>query len=277
MENLGVVAGLHGVVERNAQAPSTGGWAGRAEALRWGKSHNGGSNDPRAFEPLLTLSERAQLAGARWLQGLPEALRTEIMGQCRVRNLRARECVQLAADGPALCGVASGTLGVRLRRPHSDILDYLPAGTWLVDGGRMAGARSLLMLEAHRRATVVTLPGELLMELARQHAGLVQPMLELSAGLIARLMEILEEHSALPLQQRVARWLLRLADRFGVAQEGCVRITLALNQTEMALMLRASRQRLNLALKSLEAAGILRVEKDLLLLDRAALVRVSAG
>jgi CRP/FNR family cyclic AMP-dependent transcriptional regulator len=231
----------------------------------------------RPNEPLLTLAERATLGGAPWLAALPPWTAGELLRHCRVRNLRARDCVYLAGDGPALCGVASGALSVRLRRPHSEVLDYVPAGTWLVDAGRSAASGSLLVLEAHRRATVVMLSADQLADLARQYGGLQQSILELSWAFLARLMAILEELSTLPLKQRIARCLVRLCEGFGVEDDDGMRIALAINQTEMALMLRASRQRLNLELKALEAEGVLRVEKELVVLDRAALEAVAPG
>ncbi|TWO68896.1 Crp/Fnr family transcriptional regulator [Caenimonas sedimenti] len=227
--------------------------------------------DARSSEPLLTLPERAALDAAPWLTGLPAAARDEIVRHCRVRNLRADESVHAAGDGPVLCGVASGALRIRLRRPHSEALDYFPAGTWLVDPGRMAAASSLLVLEAHRRATVVTMPAETLSSLIQRHRCLQQPLLEAGWNLMARLMGILEEFSTLPLKLRVARCLLRLAGHFGVQEDGGIRIVLAINQTELALLVRASRQRLNLELKSLEAQGALRIGKELLITGSAAL------
>lgn len=236
-----------------------------------------GAPPPRAREPLLTLTEQAALAAAPWLADLPAEVREEILGHCRIRNLRAKECLHLAGEGPALCGVASGVLSIRLRRPHSDVLDYLPAGTWLVDAGRMAASRSLLMLEAHRRATVVSMPAELLTQLTQKHGCLHQPILETSWALMARLMSILEEFSALPLRQRVARCLMRLCDDFGVAEDDGIRMTLAINQTEMAQLVRASRQRLNGELKSMEAAGLLRIGRELRVTDLAGLQALASA
>lgn len=230
-----------------------------------------GSCGHKPHEPLLTLAERKTLAAAPWLAGLPPWVAADVLQHCRVRNLRARDCVYLTGHGPALCGVASGALSVRLRRPHSEVLDYVPAGSWIVDAGRTAASGSLLLLEAHRRATVVTLSSDGLAELARHCGGLQQSVLEIGWAFMARLMAILEELSTLPLRARIARSLLRLCDSFGADEEEGTRVMLAINQTDMALMLRASRQRLNLELKSLESEGVLRVEKELLVLDRRAL------
>jgi len=228
-------------------------------------------------EPLLTLSERSVLVASPSLAGLPAWLVAEVLAHGRVRNLRAHEVVPLAGDGLALCGLASGALAVRLRQPHSEVLDYLPPGSWLVDGAGRSTAGPLLTLEAHRRATVVCVPADAVAELAGRHDELQRRVMAIGWGSMGRLMGLLEDLSTLPLRQRLARCLLRLGDAFGADEGDGVRLMLGINQTEMGLMLRASRQRLNMELKELEAEGALRVEKELVVLDRRALAAWAAG
>lgn len=96
-------------------------------------------------------------------------------------------------------------------------------------------------------------------------------MQALGYGLVRRLTVLLEDLARLPLRRRIARCVLRLCDNFGVAQAGGIRIALALNQDEIAQMVRASRQRVNLELKLLEAAGALRIARELVVCERALL------
>jgi CRP-like cAMP-binding protein len=226
--------------------------------------------DARAGEPLLTFAERAALHAAPWLGELPAQARQDLLQHARVRTVRASEEVSADSSAPALCGVASGALGIRLRGPAAEIVDYLPPGTWFADAGALAGA-SCLVAEAHRRATVVSLPAAALLDLARRHPCLYPSIMVLSSGLTARLLRILEELATSPLKVRLARCLLRLADAFGVAEREGVRLHLTVHQGQLASLVRASRQRLNRELNLLQAAGMVRIDKALLVTDLPAL------
>jgi CRP-like cAMP-binding protein len=233
--------------------------------------------DPRAREPLLTLAERAALQAAPWLVALPAQARHDVLQHGRVGTVRAGECVAADCGGPALCGVASGALAIRVRRPASAVVDYLPPGTWFADAGAMAQGASLLVAEAHRRAMVVTVPAAVVQELARRHPCLHPAILALCGGMTGRLLGILEELATCSLQVRLARCLLRLAGSFGVAERGGVRLALAVHQGHLAALVRASRQRLNRELNLLQAAGVVRIDKALLVTDLPALRAMAAS
>ena len=226
-------------------------------------------------EPLLTRSERAALEASQWLRPLAATLRHEILRKCEVRSLRSGADVY-GDEAPGLCGIASGAVCVRLEGAASHVLDYLPAGTWLLDPSVLADASPLLRIEVHRRATVARLPRAAVRELLRRHPQAASALQALGCSGVRRVTDILQELAALPLRTRLSRCVLRLADNFGVADDDGIRIALAINQDAIAHMLHASRQRVNIELKSLEAAGLLRVERELVVLDRTALACASA-
>jgi CRP-like cAMP-binding protein len=240
--------------------------------LAWlgGDSPAMGFGQHRPHEPLLTWAERAALDAAPWLAAMPLAIRQDIERNCEVRTLRSGRAV-CGPESAGLCGVASGAVGIRLQRPGSRVLDYVPAGTWVLDPSALAGGPPLLLLEAHRRATVARLPADALREVLRRHPAALPAMQGLGYASVHLVASILEDLASLALGRRVARCMLRLCDSFGLAQPDGTRIALALTQDEIAHMLRASRQRVNIELKSLEAAGILRIAKELVVCDRAAL------
>jgi CRP-like cAMP-binding protein len=233
--------------------------------------------DPSGREPLLTATERAALHAAPWLAALPAPARHDLLHQYRVSTVRAEAGVASAASGLALCGVASGALGIGLRGPGAEVVDYLPPGTWLADAGALVEGGAHLEARAHRRATVVSLPADLLHELARRHACLDTAILGLSGGVAARLLRILEELATCSLKVRLARCLLRLVAAFGVAERDGLRLARAINQGRLARLVRASRQRLNLELGTLQAAGVVRVGKDLVVTDLRALRAMAPG
>jgi CRP/FNR family cyclic AMP-dependent transcriptional regulator len=226
--------------------------------------------DLRPQVPLLTWAERAALEAAPWLATMPVAARQDIAQNCEVRTLRSGGTVY-GPDAPGLCGIASGAVGVRLHGSGSRIIDYVPAGTWILDPSALAGGPPFLSLEAHPRATVARLPCVELREILRRHPDAVPAMQALGYAGVRRITRILEDLARLPLGPRLARCLLRLCDDFGTMQAGGTRIALALTQDEIAYMLRASRQRVNIELKSLEAAGALRIARELVVRERTAL------
>jgi CRP/FNR family cyclic AMP-dependent transcriptional regulator len=233
--------------------------------------------DPRTREPLLSFAERAALQAAPWLAALPGETRQELLQQCRVRILKANERVSGDPPGHALCGLASGVLGVRVRGPATSVVDYLAPGTWFVDAGALAGGTSCLVAEAHRRATVASLPAAPLLELARRHPALHPSLLALSGAITSRLFAILEDLAACSLKVRLARCLLRLADSFGVPERDGVRLALAVHQGHLAALVRASRPRLNRELNLLQAAGAVRIDKALLVTDLRALRAIASA
>jgi CRP/FNR family cyclic AMP-dependent transcriptional regulator len=73
---------------------------------------------------------------------------------------------------------------------------------------------------------------------------------------------------------RVAKALLRLAQQFGVQEDGAVRVTHDLTQEEIAQLVGASRETVNKALGDFSARGWLRIEgKSVLITDFARLAR----
>lgn len=223
---------------------------------------------------VFSLAERATLHAAPWFAAMPMVMRHDVVRHCEVHKLRNGDAVY-AADAPALCGVVSGAVGLQLQGADSRLIDYMPAGTWILDPSALAGGAALLQVQAHGRTTVVRLPCEALRDLLRRYPDAGPSLQALSHTAVRRVAPILEELASLPLRRRLARCVLRLCDSFGRAQAGGTRIALALNQDEIAHMLRASRQRVNYELKSLEAAGALRIAKELFICERAILEAAS--
>jgi CRP-like cAMP-binding protein len=113
-----------------------------------------------------------------------------------------------------------------------------------------------------------------LSSLLRRHHGLEPALLQLNHDRVAAQFEVFEELTTLPLNIRLARCIRRLCDRFGQPEAGAIRIALPLTQDALADMIRVSRQRVNLQLKKLEAAGIIRVQRELVVADLGALAKL---
>ncbi|RYF39941.1 MAG: Crp/Fnr family transcriptional regulator [Comamonadaceae bacterium] len=226
-------------------------------------------------EPLLTEAERAGLQGNPWFAALPMLVRHDILCHCTVQRHRAQEAVHAQGESSVrLDAVASGAVGIGLRRPAMPALEYLPAGTWFVDPSMFGGRERLHAAAVHGRTTVVSVRGEALTALVRKHRCLEPALLQLNHERVAAQFEVLEELTSLPLEARLARCIRRLCDRFGKPEAGAIRIALPLKQDALADMIRVSRQRVNLQLKRLEGAGIIEVSRQLLVVQPQALAQL---
>lgn len=262
-------------------------WMGRtsrwqpAVALPDGRPGKGGLASPRVRqreEPLLSLRERAALQETPWFTALPAVVRHDILRYSAVRRYASGQL--LSGDTESCFSLNLVTLGaVRLAFSHVDApaLDYLPEGTWFVDPALFVGETPLYVGAAQGRTTIVSLPGDRLESLTAKYTCLHTALVRLNHERVVGFFAILDGLSTSSLQSRLARCLLRLAKNFGRQEGGEVRIALTLRQDEYAEMIRASRQRLNHALKELEAQGILHVRREMVVKNLSALQKIAGG
>lgn len=222
--------------------------------------------------PLLTVQERAALLGHPWFAALASDLRQDLLRHCSVRRHAHGAPVLTEPDaGARLSAVVSGALRVSLRDAAAPALEYLPPGRWFVDPALFGGRAPLHVLQAQGRTAVVGIAADQLSLLLDRHRALQPALLQLNHDRVAALFHVAEELASLPLARRLANCLLRLCADFGQAGDGGVRIALPLRQDALAELIRVSRQRVNLQLKTLEAQGVLRVGRELVVLDADAL------
>ena len=227
---------------------------------------------PHQDQPLLGVAERTALHGNPWFAALPMIVRHDILRHCSVR--RFAHDAQIHADDDScvrLDAVASGAVRVSIRQPGTLAVEYLPAGNWLVDPAMFGGRERLHLVATHGRATIVSVRAELLSSLMRRHRCLHTALAQLNHQRLEKQFDILQELATLPLPVRLARCIDRLSRRFGKPDKAGVRIALPLKQDALADLVRASRQRLNYQLKRLEAQGIVRVQRELVVTNPGAL------
>lgn len=238
-------------------------------------------DDEDACEPLLTARERAAVQHSPWFAALPLLLRHDILRRCTVRRYRCGQAVHpIAADGSTLLqlnAVAQGAVAVSMCRPDAEPFEYLPQGTWLVDPASFTGARPTQRLTAQGPTTIVTLGAPELAPTLVAHEGLEAAMRRLSHDRLVQQIEILDELAALDLQGRLTRCLHRLCERFGEQEPRGVRIALDIKQDALATLVRGSRARVNLHLKAMERAGVLAVERRILVMDEALFATLAPG
>jgi len=216
---------------------------------------------------------------------------TELLGRTELfRSLDERSRRELAAmatqtafakgqtifvqdePGDRMFVLASGAVKLVVRSRHGEVVElarHRPPAVFgevaLLDGGpRSASAEAIepSLLLGIARAKVI--------ELLRSDSGVVDALLRSLGELVRRANRQTTDLVFLDLQGRVARKLLELAEAPGTSG-GTVLDQRAFTQTELAHMVGGVRQTVNLALRSLERRGLIRVSEgkiEILELDR---------
>ena len=228
-------------------------------------------------EPLLTTREREAVQQSAWFAALPLLLRHDLLRRCTVHRYRGGELVHADAHGVNIDAVACGAVAVSMGPGIAPAFDYLPQGTWLVDPGLLAGGERMHRVVAQGRTTIVSIGAADLAAAMSAHGELELALLRLAHARMLEQSMLLDELSSVGLDERLARWLLRLCERFGEEEGGGVRIAIDLKQDALAALVRASRARVNLHLKRMERCGIVAVERRMRVLDMASLAERARG
>jgi CRP/FNR family transcriptional regulator len=132
--------------------------------------------------------------------------------------------------------------------------------------GVLAGGLNQITVQALEPATLWIIPQNVLLELMRRDPGLCQAIVRNLTQRIQHLMKLVEDLSLRPVEGRLARILLE------AAQEGVINRRRWSTQAEMAARLGTVPDVLNRALRSLVEEGVIRLERQqIVILDPAAL------
>lgn len=225
--------------------------------------------------------ELARLQANPWFMTLPEALRGDILARAMLRRLAAGVTVATRRDQAGdWYGVAAGalSLGSVLADGRTFVLDLVGPGRWWGDIALLDGKPQDLDIRTQAPTSLLTVPRADVQWLLQRNAELQQALLQLHCERLRRMFRSMEELHTLPLHQRVARQLRRLARHFGRPGPGVLCIDLHLSQSDLAAMLGASRQRINACLRRLQHLGVLQAgHARLAILDAARLEAVADG
>lgn len=232
-----------------------------------------GTDDVMAAEAL----RRCGLFGAA-----DEAAIQSLVRVLRVRRFRRGETIFHQGDpGGALFVVASGSVKVVL--PSDEGAE--PAIVAILGAGEFFGELAILDGAAHSATIVAVEPTETLVLHRDAFLGLIDSDAALRRALLAslateirRLTGHVEDLHFLDLPGRLASRILRLAESPGAESDGStVRIPWPYTQSELAGMIGGSRQSVNRMLADLVEQGLVRLERDrLVLVDAGALRRTVA-
>ena len=195
----------------------------------------------------------------------------------RARRFRRGEVLFHEGDpGDALFVVASGAVKVFLPSEDGEeaILATLRRGDFLGELALLDGAPRSASAVALEATETLALPREQFLALVAAEPAIRDALLALLAGELRRLTTHVAELHFLDLTGRLAARLARLAEEHGERlPDGTVRLDAPLTQTDLAAMIGATRQSVNKILGEFEADGLLRMERDVIVvpnLDRLA-------
>jgi CRP-like cAMP-binding protein len=208
--------------------------------------------------------ELQNIARGAWFSGLSLPLREAILNSCTVLRISDGESlVMRGAPAEACYAVALGS--IRISSVTMDgkqvSLAYVEPGAWFGDTALFDGYPHTHDADAHGGTTLLSLRKGLFHALLRQHRELLDALLRLNCQRLRMMFNVLEDINTLPMPARLAKHILMLADRYGTAQGGEIRIGLQLAQGDLGQLVGASRQRINHELKELERQGIVRIER----------------
>jgi CRP-like cAMP-binding protein len=196
----------------------------------------------------------------------------------RTRRFRRNEVVFHAGDpGDSLFVVASGSVKIVLASPDGEeaIIATLRPGDFFGELSVLDGAERSATAVALEPTVLDSLPRAPFLELVDTQPGLRLALLAGLAAALRRLTRHAEELHFLDLPGRLAMRLVQLAHEAGAVGPDA-ELPWHYTQSDLASMIGGSRQSVNRVLGDLSAEGLLRIERDTIVIpDIDALARVA--
>lgn len=214
-------------------------------------------------EPVLAPEERQALNGGRWFASLSPSLRHDLVRHGVVRRYAHGEPIFVRGED-ATCWAAVVRGNVRVDTPNGNgrplTLCYMRPGLWFCDIAVLQDEPRSYDAHAHGPVAMLTVSLEHARGVLRQNHELYGALLRLSASRTRQLFELLHDLQTLSLRERIARQFISLARHYGVPslrQPAEIHIGLEFGQEDLAQLVSASRQRVNLELQVLRSQGLL--------------------
>jgi CRP/FNR family cyclic AMP-dependent transcriptional regulator len=208
------------------------------------------------------------LASLRLFEGIEPGDLTEMAVSMRTRRHRAGEVIFHQGDrGEALHLIVDGAVKLVLPSLNGDeaILATLRKQAFFGELALLDGGPQSMTAVALEPTDVIIVPGSTFMALIAQHACAREVLLAALTGGLRLLVGRVEALHFLDVPGRVASLANergRVLSPAGDVPEGAVRIDGRLTQGDLAAMVNSSRQSVNQALAELGGQGIVRFERD---------------
>jgi CRP/FNR family transcriptional regulator, cyclic AMP receptor protein len=200
--------------------------------------------------------------------------RKALLSAARRRRFGRNEVIVHEGDpGDSLHVIVKGHVLVRVTTPTGDVATF-----GILGPGELFGEVALLSEDATRTATVaanepvetLSLRRQDFLELRAKNQRVAELLVEVLIAEVRRLSQHLVEALYVPVERRLMRRLLMLADSYA-ADEGSV---ILVTQDDLASLVGSARPTTNRVLKSLEADGVIELGRGRIeVLDRTQLER----
>lgn len=187
----------------------------------------------------------------------------------RARRFRRNEVIFHQGDpGNQLHIVASGAVKILLPSPEGEeaIIATLRPGDFFGELALLDGAPRSATAAALEASETLALAREAFLELLERDSDLRRALLASLAGELRRLTGHVQELHFLDLAGRLAMRLVRLAGEAQPDARGEVHLDWPYTQSDLASMIGGTRQSVNRLLTGLVAAGLVRIERDMLVI-----------
>ncbi len=193
----------------------------------------------------------------------------------RTRHYQRNETIFHQGDpGDSLYIIEHGAVKIVLPSPEGEseaIIATLGPGDFFGELALLDGAERSATAIAHQATTTLVLRRDVFGNLVDDVPALRHELLAGLAAELRRLTNHVEELFFLDLPGRLARRIVRLAREVDPKPDGAVTLDWSFSQSELAGMIGGSRQTVNRLLGEFTAEGLIRIERDTLIvpdLDR---------
>ena len=220
---------------------------------------------PQPTGPML-----AQLRSSPLFSQCGDEALDELERRLRQRHFRRGEVIFHQGDpGDALHIVASGSVKIVLPSPEGDeaIIATLRPGDFFGELALLDGAPHSATVAAVENTETLTLPREVFLEMLGEHPSLRDALLKGLAAELRRLTGHVEELHFLDLAGRLAMRLVRLAEEEAPDVDGERSLDWPYTQSDLAAMIGGTRQSVNRLLSELVDEGLVRIERDRLIIS----------
>ena len=204
----------------------------------------------------------------------------ELAQVCQQRTYRRGQFLWYEGDsGDYLVVIVRGLVKVTVTSPRGDEMLLVTLGPSEVVGELSVidgGARSASVV-ALTPTTGIVIGRAPLIALMQRSPELLDVLLRSMGALVRRLTERATDLVFLDLAARVAKLLLREAERRSGEQQQGALVDLGLTQTELAQMVGASRPAVNRVLQSLAARGLISINGHEIIINNLTALRRRAG
>ncbi|WP_417832745.1 Crp/Fnr family transcriptional regulator [Terasakiella sp.] len=198
---------------------------------------------------MVVRDKKALLSNSELLSGLDEAMLDRLLSMTVTRRLDKNETLFVKGDpGDSLFGVQEGKIKIVTTSPNGKevTLNIIEEGQFFGEIALLDGMDRTADAVAMEKTEVLVIQRRDFIPFLEKHPKLCIQVMQLLCHRVRLTSEMVEDAAFLPLDGRLAKRLLNLADLYGQEQPGGgVLIGLNLPQQELARMMGTSRESVN--------------------------------